>query len=92
MKIMPCPLNGPRNINEFTYGGELKQMPDPATCSDAEWADFLFMRRNVKGPQTERWYHVAGCRRWFTLLRDSATHEQPAGCETAPHARRSAAR
>ncbi|MCR8722118.1 sarcosine oxidase subunit delta, partial [Pseudomonas syringae] len=22
MKIMTCPLNGPRNISEFTYGGE----------------------------------------------------------------------
>ena len=39
MKIMPCPLNGPRNISEFTYGGEFKPMPDPATCSDAEWAE-----------------------------------------------------
>lgn len=36
MKIMPCPLNGPRNISEFTYGGEFKPMPDPTTCSDAE--------------------------------------------------------
>ncbi|MQT72472.1 sarcosine oxidase subunit delta, partial [Pseudomonas sp. FSL R10-0071] len=24
MKIMMCPLNGPRNISEFTYGGEFK--------------------------------------------------------------------
>jgi sarcosine oxidase subunit beta len=24
-----CPLNGPRNISEFTYGGEFKPMPDP---------------------------------------------------------------
>ena len=35
MKIMICPLNGPRNISEFTYGGELKPMPDPVNCSDA---------------------------------------------------------
>lgn len=27
MKIMICPLNGPRNISEFTYGGEFKPMP-----------------------------------------------------------------
>ncbi|MGE8459395.1 MAG: sarcosine oxidase subunit delta, partial [Pseudomonas alloputida] len=38
MKVMNCPLNGPRNISEFTYGGEFKQMPDPQTCTDAEWA------------------------------------------------------
>ena len=39
MKIMMCPLNGPRNISEFTYGGEFKPMPDPVNCSDAEWAE-----------------------------------------------------
>jgi heterotetrameric sarcosine oxidase delta subunit len=41
---------------------------------DAEWADFLFMRRNERGRQVERWYHVAGCRRWFTIERDSLSH------------------
>ena len=34
MKIMPCPLNGPRNISEFVCGGEVLDMPDPATGSD----------------------------------------------------------
>jgi heterotetrameric sarcosine oxidase delta subunit len=23
---------------------------------------------------TERWVHTAGCRRWFTLVRDTVTH------------------
>jgi heterotetrameric sarcosine oxidase delta subunit len=23
----------------------------------------------------ERWVHTAGCRRWFTLVRDTVTHE-----------------
>ena len=53
MKIMPCPLNGPRNINEFTYGGELRRMPDPGTCSDAEWADYVFNCDNRAGVVTE---------------------------------------
>ena len=43
MKILTCPLNGPRNISEFTYGGEFKHMPDPASCSDAEWADYCLL-------------------------------------------------
>ena len=34
MKILNCPLNGPRNISEFVWGGEVKEMPDPAGCSD----------------------------------------------------------
>jgi sarcosine oxidase delta subunit len=33
MKIMPCPLNGPRNISEFSYGGELRQMPAPTRAA-----------------------------------------------------------
>ena len=32
------------------------------------------MRDNPKGAFTERWYHVAGCRRWFDAVRDTATH------------------
>ena len=75
MKIMNCPLNGPRNISEFTYGGEFKQMPDPATCTDAEWADYLFMRKNPKGVHFERWVHTKGCRRWFNVARHTVTHE-----------------
>ncbi|WP_162886373.1 sarcosine oxidase subunit delta, partial [Pseudomonas syringae] len=49
MKIMTCPLNGPRNISEFTYGGEFKHMPDPQTCSDSEWADYVFNSEDTLG-------------------------------------------
>ncbi len=38
MKIMTCPLNGPRPVSEFVYGGEVRHSPDPNTCSDAEWS------------------------------------------------------
>ena len=33
---------------------------DPDALSDEEWADFLFMRDNPRGPFRERWYHVRG--------------------------------
>ena len=42
MKILDCPLNGPRNISEFTYGGEVRQMPDPDNASTREWAEYVF--------------------------------------------------
>ena len=42
MKILHCPLNGPRPLSEFAYGGEVRKMPDPNTCTDAEWADYAF--------------------------------------------------
>lgn len=36
MKIMTCPINGPRPVSEFVYGGSLRDMPDPHTCSDED--------------------------------------------------------
>ena len=33
------------------------------------------MRDNPKGDLSERWMHAAGCRRWFNVVRDTATHE-----------------
>jgi heterotetrameric sarcosine oxidase delta subunit len=42
--------------------------------SDAEWADYLFMRKNPKGLHYERWNHARGCRRWFNVARDTVTH------------------
>ena len=53
-------------------GAELSGGPD--ALSDEEWADYLFMRDNPKGPFRERWFHSAGCRRWFNAVRDTATH------------------
>ena len=51
---------------------------DPEALSDAEWAEFLFMRDNPKGEWAERWMHAAGCRRWFNAIRDTATHRMVA--------------
>ncbi|MDR3323190.1 MAG: sarcosine oxidase subunit delta [Zoogloeaceae bacterium] len=74
MKIMPCPLNGPRNISEFTYGGELTAMPDPARCTDAEWADYVFNQSNLAGVVREWWLHNASSY-WFLAERDTVTDE-----------------
>ena len=49
MKIMPCPLNGPRNISEFLCHGEVDPGPDPASCDDRAWTDHLFVERNSTG-------------------------------------------
>lgn len=76
MLLIPCPYCGPRDEVEFHYGGQahVARPKDPDALSDAEWADYLFMRDNPKGPFRERWVHSAGCRRWFNMLRDTATH------------------
>jgi heterotetrameric sarcosine oxidase delta subunit len=77
MLLIPCPWCGPRDEAEFRYGGEahIARPKDPDALSDAEWADYLFMRRNPKGRLRERWVHGVGCRRWFNLVRDTVSHE-----------------
>jgi sarcosine oxidase subunit delta len=81
MLMIPCPWCGPRDETEFAYGGEagVRRPADPDAVSDAEWADYLFLRDNPKGPLRERWWHRDGCRRWFRIERDTLTNEITAG-------------
>ena len=76
MLSLPCPYCGDRDETEFHYGGQahVPYPDDPAALSDAEWGAYLFVRDNPKGPFAERWVHSAGCRRWFNVRRDTATH------------------
>jgi sarcosine oxidase subunit delta len=76
MLLIPCPFCGPRAEIEFRCGGEAHiRRPDPITATDAEWAEYLFHRRNPKGVQLERWWHVHGCRRWFNAARDTVSDQ-----------------
>ncbi|HET9094985.1 MAG TPA: sarcosine oxidase subunit delta [Solirubrobacteraceae bacterium] len=74
--LIVCPWCGPREEPEFHYGGQahVPYPPAPAALTDAEWAQYLFFRDNTKGPFAERWVHSAGCRRWFSAVRDTATN------------------
>lgn len=77
MLLIGCPWCGPRDETEFTYGGQahVAYPAEPAALTDAEWARYLFIRDNPKGPFAERWSHASGCRRWFNVIRDTATNE-----------------
>lgn len=77
MLRIDCPWCGPREEIEFHCGGQahIARPADPETLSDEDWADYLFMRDNIKGAQAERWVHAAGCRRWFNVVRDTITHD-----------------
>ena len=78
MMLIPCPECGPRNENEFHYGGQAHvtyPADGGAAATDQEWAEYLFYRDNPKGPFAERWVHFAGCRRWFNVIRDTVTYE-----------------
>jgi sarcosine oxidase, subunit delta len=77
MLLIECPWCGARDETEFHYGGEahIARPAEPEKLSDAEWAQYLFMRNNPKGRLAERWMHAQGCRRWFNAVRDTVTHE-----------------
>ncbi len=74
MKIMPCPLNGPRNIQEFICAGPVEPHPDPNRCSDREWTEFVWMEENLAGVVREWWCHVATSY-WFIAERNTVTDE-----------------
>ena len=43
-----CPNCGLRNASEFRYGGEVNpRPPQPLAIGDAEWTDYIYMRRNA---------------------------------------------
>lgn len=73
MKILSCPLNGPRNISEFACLGEVKTAP--ATDADTTvWADYTFLEFNTAGPVREWWIHIA-TNFIFIVDRDTVTDE-----------------
>ena len=74
MKLMNCPLNGPRNISEFICFGEVTEMPNPSAVSDDEWADFMWLSNNTAGVVCEWWCHVATAY-WFIAERNTVTDE-----------------
>ena len=53
MFIINCPYCGERDQTEFLSGGEahIVRPKQPTELSDDEWAEFLFMRKNIKGIQ-----------------------------------------
>jgi len=75
MLLIRCPHCGERPELEFAYGGEghIARPADPSALSDEEWAAYLYMRSNPKGEHAERWRHVHGCGRFFTVTRDTRT-------------------
>ena len=73
MKILNCPLNGPRNISEFAFGGEVQDMP-AADAGVREWADYVFFERNSRGLVREWWIHLPSSY-WFIAERDTETNE-----------------
>lgn len=77
MLLIPCPYCGERDEIEFSYAGEahIVRPSDTENMSDAEWADYLFYRKNTLGVFSEQWSHAAGCRQFFNVARNTQTNE-----------------
>ena len=78
MLLIHCPYcSEDRPEIEFRYGGEahIARVADTAALSDAELADYLYMRSNPKGWHFERWVHQAGCGRFFNAVRNTVSDQ-----------------
>jgi len=76
--IIPHPLLGPRDSQEFTYLGDVSLMNRPDwQAPDAldQFHDYLYLRDNPAGLHRELWYHEQGDRSWLVVTRDTRTHE-----------------
>jgi heterotetrameric sarcosine oxidase delta subunit len=76
--LIPHPLLGPRDAQEFTYLGDatLLDRPDPdAPGAEAAFCDYVFLRDNPAGVHRELWFHEQGDRSWLVVTRDTVTHE-----------------
>ncbi len=74
MKLIHCPINGPRPQQEFHFGGEVREMPAPDEATDAAWAGYVFDRQGEPGVKREWWYHIASGT-WFIAERDNRSDE-----------------
>ena len=77
MLYIKCPFCGHRSQKEFVYGGDgtIKRPELNQEISDEKWNEFVYLRKSPRGKHIELWHHVAGCRQWFKVQRDTVTHE-----------------
>ena len=77
MLYIKCPFCGYRSQKEFTYGGDgtVKRPELNQSISDEKWNEFVYLRKSPRGKHIELWHHVAGCRQWFKVQRNTVTHE-----------------
>jgi sarcosine oxidase, subunit delta len=80
MLTLTCPICGVEgDETDFHCGGEAHirrpSTHDPASVTDEQQRDYLFMRRNPKGLHFERWRCDRGCGKWFHAARDTVTQE-----------------
>ena len=74
---LTCPYCGERDSREFVYRGDAAPHRPDGMAADAldAFHDYVFLRDNKAGVMAELWQHVASCRSWLVVTRDTRTHE-----------------
>ncbi len=77
MLNIKCPHCGERSQKEFAYGGDgtVKRPKLDTEVTDKDWDNFVYLRKSPRGEHIELWHHIAGCRQWFRVKRDTVSHE-----------------
>jgi sarcosine oxidase subunit delta len=76
MLLIDCPCCGiSGEETEFAAGGEAHIVRAGPGSSDADFASYLFDRKNPRGVHFERWRHAFGCGKWFHMARSTQTLE-----------------
>jgi sarcosine oxidase subunit delta len=74
--LIPHPLLGPRDAQEFTYLGDAALIDRPDGLQNPEaFHDYLYLRDNPAGVHRELWFHEGGDRSWLVVTRNTLTHE-----------------
>ena len=76
--IIPHPLLGPRDAQEFVYLGDASLIGRPdgmAQGADEALNDYLYLRDNPAGEHRELWFHEQGDRSWLVVTRNTVTHQ-----------------
>ncbi len=76
--LIPHPLLGPRDAQEFTCLGDASLIDRPDWQADNavdRFHDYLYLRDNPAGVHKELWFHEQGDRSWLVVTRDTRSHE-----------------
>ncbi len=70
-----CPVCGERSAAEFSFGGDATVEMPALDASTEAWNAAVYDRENPRGPHSELWHHIQGCRAFVRVERDTTTHE-----------------
>ena len=80
MFTINCPWCGECAVTEFNYGDDASRQRPIGDADFDTWHEYVYLRENPRGAHDEYWHHVAGCRQWLKVRRDTLSHKIIAVC------------